>query len=166
MIWMWIRGLMRQLGNHVVRNPLLLFFAFFLIFPLIAPYYGLATQVLIFGLFAMAFNIVYTHSGLFSLGHAAYFGLGAYGAGLILPTTSILSKANPGYGIGSAIAQFKVELAVARPRLRRPLRGDRALVIGALCLRRRGIYFSNAYTGVRPTTLLHCNTSFSDNRRP
>ncbi|MEX0851724.1 MAG: branched-chain amino acid ABC transporter permease [Bauldia sp.] len=100
---------------------------------MIAPYYALATQVLIFGLFAMAFNIVYTHSGLFSLGHAAYFGLGAYGAGLILPSA---------YGTGEAIAQFKVESLWISLVCGVLLAGIGALAIGALCLRRRGIYFS------------------------
>ena len=117
----------------VASNPILLFFAFCLIFPLVAPYHALATQVLIYGLFAMAFNIVFTHSGLFSLGHAAFFGLGAYGAGLILPSA---------YGTGEAIAQFKVESLWLAMISGVALAGIGAVAIGALCLRRRGIYFS------------------------
>ena len=117
----------------VLSNPILLFFLFCLIFPLVAPYHALATQVLIYGLFAMAFNIVFTHSGLFSLGHAAFFGLGAYGAGLILPSA---------YGTGDAIAHFKVESLWISIVCGVALAGIGAVVIGALCLRRRGIYFS------------------------
>ena len=117
----------------VLTNPIPLFLAFCLIFPLVAPYHALATQVLIYGLFAMAFNIVFTHSGLFSLGHAAFFGLGAYGAGLILPSA---------YGTGDAIAHFKVESLSLSIICGVALAGIGAVVIGALCLRRRGIYFS------------------------
>ena len=110
-----------------------LFFVFFLFFPLIAPYYALATQVLVYGLFAMAFNIVYSHCGLFSLGHAAFFGLGAYGTGLVLPSA---------YGTGDAIAHFKVESLWISLACGVTVAGIGALVIGALCLRRRGIYFA------------------------
>ena len=113
--------------------PVMLFLAFFAIFPLITPYDALATQVLIFGLFAMSFNILYSHAGLFSLGQAAFYGLGAYGTGLILPSA---------YGTGEAIAQFKVESLWAGLAAGIALAGLGALVIGLLCLRRRGIYFS------------------------
>jgi branched-chain amino acid transport system permease protein len=41
------------------------------------PYQALATQVLIFGLFALGFNLLYGDTGLLSFGHAAYHGLGA-----------------------------------------------------------------------------------------
>ena len=105
----------------------------FLVFPLIAPYNALATQILIWGLFALAFNIVYSNSGLFSLGHAAFYGLGAYGTGLILPSA---------YGTGAIIARFKVNslpISLAAGAL---FAGAGALIIGFFCLRRRGIYFS------------------------
>lgn len=44
----------------------------------------LLTDVLIFGLFAVSYNILLGHSGLLSFGHSAYFGLGAYGTALLL----------------------------------------------------------------------------------
>jgi branched-chain amino acid transport system permease protein len=42
----------------------------------------LATEILIFSLFALAFNLMLGHTGLLSFGHAAYFGMGAYTAGI------------------------------------------------------------------------------------
>ena len=119
--------------RFAAARPVMLFLGFFLLFPLIAPYNALATQVLIFGLFALSFNILYSHAGLFSLGQAAFYGLGAYGAGLILPSA---------YGTGAAIARFKVDslwISLAAGVL---LSAVGAFVIGLLCLRRRGIYFS------------------------
>ena len=47
-------------------------------------YTALATRVLIFGLAAMGLNFLLGFTGVMSFGHAAYFGLGCYGAGLTL----------------------------------------------------------------------------------
>jgi branched-chain amino acid transport system permease protein len=124
---------LRAPRDLVVAYPLTTFILFFAAFPFLSPYHALATQVLIFGLFALAFNIVYTHAGLFSLGHAAFFGLGAYGTGLILPSA---------YGTGALIAQYKVESLWIGMVAGIALATLGALIIGALCLRRRGIYFS------------------------
>ncbi len=44
----------------------------------------LATEILIFALFAMGFNLLLGYTGVLSFGHALYFGLGAYGAGMSL----------------------------------------------------------------------------------
>lgn len=44
---------------------------------------GLATKILIFALFAMSLNLILGYAGLPSLGHAAYFGIGAYTVGLL-----------------------------------------------------------------------------------
>jgi branched-chain amino acid transport system permease protein len=44
---------------------------------------GLLTKVLIFGIFAMSLNLILGYAGLPSLGHAAYFGMGAYTVGLL-----------------------------------------------------------------------------------
>jgi branched-chain amino acid transport system permease protein len=59
---------------------------------LLAPYWmvplggytALATRVLVLGLAAMSVNFLLGFTGVLSFGHAAYFGLGAYGAGLTL----------------------------------------------------------------------------------
>ena len=52
--------------------------------PLVGGYTALAARVLVFGLAAMALNFLLGFTGVMSFGHAAYFGLGAYGAGLTL----------------------------------------------------------------------------------
>src|SRR5579864_4674550 len=52
--------------------------------PLLGGYTALAGSVLVFGLAAMGLNLLLGFTGVLSFGHAAYFGLGAYGAGLML----------------------------------------------------------------------------------
>ena len=52
--------------------------------PMLGGYTALAGRVLVLGLAAMSFNILLGFTGVMSFGHAAYFGLGAYGAGLTL----------------------------------------------------------------------------------
>ena len=44
---------------------------------------GLLTKMLIFALFAMSLDVILGYAGLPSLGHAAYFGVGAYTVGLL-----------------------------------------------------------------------------------
>ncbi len=61
----------------LAAHPVLGFLGFFAVFPFLVPYKALATQVLIFGLFALGFNLLYGYTGLLSFGHAAYYGLGA-----------------------------------------------------------------------------------------
>ena len=43
----------------------------------------LLTEILIFGLFAASLDLLIGYSGLPSLGHAGYYGVGAYAAGLL-----------------------------------------------------------------------------------
>lgn len=45
-------------------------------------YVFVATRVLILAVFAMAYDVVFGYGGMPSLGHAAFFGLGAYALGL------------------------------------------------------------------------------------
>ena len=52
--------------------------------PLLLPYTALATNVLVYGLFALGYNLVFGRLGLLSFGHATFFGAGAYAAGIIL----------------------------------------------------------------------------------
>src|SRR5947208_7120640 len=76
--------MIRRVGDVIGRHPVLAFFVVFGIFPFVVPYKALATQVLIYGLLALGFNLLYGYTGLLSFGHAAYWGLGAYGTGLAL----------------------------------------------------------------------------------
>ena len=114
---------MVRIAGWVAQHPILWFFAFFIVFPFLVPYYALATQVLIYGLYALGFNLLYGYTGLLSFGHAAYFGLGAYGTGLALARLKVTSLWG-GLAIGLLTA------------------GVGAAIIGFLCLRRRGIYFA------------------------
>jgi branched-chain amino acid transport system permease protein len=47
-------------------------------------YIGFATRVLIFALAASSLNLVLGFGGMFSLGHAAFFGAGAYVAAICM----------------------------------------------------------------------------------
>ncbi len=93
-----------------------------IIFPHIAPYIALASEILIFALFAMAFDLTLGYAGMLSFGHAAFFGLGAYTAGIILKDLyPSVPLALLGGVIVSSLAGF---------------------IIGFLTIRRRGIYFT------------------------
>ena len=46
-------------------------------------YLVLVSQIMIIGLFAMSLDLILGYAGIVSLGHAAFFGLGAYTAGLL-----------------------------------------------------------------------------------
>jgi len=86
--------------------------ACFFLFP---GYRVLATQVLIMGLFALSLDIVLGYAGILSLGHAAFFGLGAYTAGLL----SVHGWGEPISGLAAgvvvaAIAGFLVSWLVVR----------------------------------------------------
>jgi branched-chain amino acid transport system permease protein len=93
-----------------------------ILFPHIAPYIALASEILIFALFAMAFDLMLGYAGMLSFGHAAFFGLGAYSTGLILKNLyPSVPLALLGGVIASSLAGF---------------------IIGFLSIRRRGIYFT------------------------
>jgi branched-chain amino acid transport system permease protein len=46
-------------------------------------YLSLASQIAIAGLFALSLDLILGYAGIVSLGHAAFFGVGAYTAGLL-----------------------------------------------------------------------------------
>jgi len=54
--------------------------------PWIAPYFYIfiATEILILGLFAASFNLIFGYTGMLSFGHAAFFGAGAYATAMLL----------------------------------------------------------------------------------
>jgi branched-chain amino acid transport system permease protein len=81
----------------------------------------LFTRVLIMAMAALSLNLIMGFGGMASFGHAAYLGIGGYAVG-------ILAKE----GVGSGFVQWPV--AVAASALF-------AVVVGALSLRTRGIYF-------------------------
>jgi branched-chain amino acid transport system permease protein len=88
------------------------------------PFYlALLTEVLIFGLFALAYDILLGHTGVLSLGHSAFIGVAAYATGILLARwrelpveLAVLAGAGSGLGV--------------------------ALLLGPLVLRKRGVYFA------------------------
>ncbi|HEX7044018.1 MAG TPA: branched-chain amino acid ABC transporter permease [Burkholderiales bacterium] len=54
--------------------------------PAFAPYFYIfvGTEILIMGLFAASFNLIFGYTGMLSFGHAAFFGMGAYTTALLL----------------------------------------------------------------------------------
>ena len=84
-------------------------------------YIGFATRVLIFALAATSLNLVLGFGGMFSLGHAAFFGAGAYVAAICLRA-----------GVSEALLGLPLAMLVS---------GGLALLVGALSLRTRGVYF-------------------------
>jgi branched-chain amino acid transport system permease protein len=82
----------------------------------------LATDVAIWALFAVSLNILVGSTGLVSFGHAAYFGIGAYAAGLLLKNGSV---------------PFAVVLPLAGL-----FAAAFAVVVGFFCVRITKVYFS------------------------
>lgn len=82
----------------------------------IGGYTELASRVLVLALAAMSVNFLLGFTGVLSMGHAAYFGLGAYGAGMtlkyLLPSTplSIVVGVLVGTLAGAAIGALIVKL--------------------------------------------------------
>jgi branched-chain amino acid transport system permease protein len=75
-----------------------------------------------FGLFATSLNLLVGYTGMISFGHGMFFGLGAYGFGLLMQRT----------GVPIPIA-FVGTLLIT---------GVVSLVIGAICVRLKEIYFA------------------------
>ncbi|MDQ8730992.1 branched-chain amino acid ABC transporter permease [Bradyrhizobium sp. LHD-71] len=106
----------------IIAVAVLLAVALALPFTVPTYYVQFASKVLIMGILAMALNLVVGFGGLVSLCHAAFFGLGGYA----------LALATPKYDPASFFVSFP--FAVGSAALA-------ALIIGALALRTRGVYF-------------------------
>jgi branched-chain amino acid transport system permease protein len=86
----------------------------FFLFP---NYLSLASQIAITALFALSLDLILGYAGIVSLGHAAFFGIGAYTAGIISkygygdPTFGLLAAAVVtglfGFATSFIIARFK-----------------------------------------------------------
>src|SRR5699024_7830257 len=82
----------------------------------------LATRIIIFGLFALGFDILIGFTGFLSFGHAAFWGIGSYITGLYLLHVSN----NPLVAMFIGVAIITVV----------------AILLGLITLRRHGIYFA------------------------
>jgi branched-chain amino acid transport system permease protein len=104
------------------RNRVLLCAIFLLLFPLVMPFKALAVMILIYGLYALGFNLLFGYLGLLSFGHSALFGTGAYLCGIAVAHGHLPWYAAVLIGTLSGVTM--------------------AAVIGALAARTRGIYFA------------------------
>jgi ABC-type branched-subunit amino acid transport system permease subunit len=50
---------------------------------LLPTHYLILTEIAILGLFALSLDLILGYAGIISIGHAAFFGVGAYSAGLL-----------------------------------------------------------------------------------
>jgi branched-chain amino acid transport system permease protein len=82
---------------------------------------SLLTRVMIFGLAAMSLDLILGYGAMVSFGHAAFFGIGAYGVGILAS-----------HGIEDMTVQLPVVLVASAAF---------ALVTGAISLRTKGVYF-------------------------
>jgi branched-chain amino acid transport system permease protein len=92
---------------------------------LAAPFIGYPVflmKLLCFGLFACAFNLLIGYTGLLSFGHAAFFGVAGYVTGHALTNLGLPVELGIALGVGASALI--------------------GLVMGALAIRRQGIYFS------------------------
>jgi branched-chain amino acid transport system permease protein len=115
-------GAFAALAGRMGRRPAACVIALLAVFPLVFPFYSLAINILLFGLFAAGYNLTFGYTGKLSFGHAAFFGGGAYGCGILISQ----------FGVSWCLA---IVAGVA-------LAGIIALVIGLLAMRTRGIYFA------------------------
>ncbi len=83
---------------------------------------GLATEILILALYAASLQLLMGAGGMTSFGHAAYFGLGAYGAALLVK--------HAGIGMWGGLVVAPV------------LAGFGGLVFGWFCVRLSGVYLA------------------------
>jgi branched-chain amino acid transport system permease protein len=81
----------------------------------------LFTRIVIMAMAAVSLNLILGYGGMMSFGHAAYLGIGGYAVGILAHE-----------GVYSGFVQWPVALAASALF---------ALVIGALSLRTRGVYF-------------------------
>jgi len=73
---------MNAFFQFIARHRLFASILFLMVFPFFMPYEALAINILIFGLFAMGFNLLFGYMGLLSFGHAAFLGIGSYLTGI------------------------------------------------------------------------------------
>lgn len=115
---------MKRRDPSLLKTGLFLLLVALIILPRITSRFStyLVIQILLLSLLAMGFNLLFGYTGLLSFGHAAFYAVGAYTAGLVLKevTPSLLL----------AVLLGTVTSALS------------SLVIGFFCVRHLKIYFS------------------------
>ena len=106
------------------NSPFVGLAAVLLLFAVLPNFFTMATagQVVVLAIFAMGYNVMFGFGGEMSFGHASFYGLGAFGMALLITELSV----NPFLAmvVGPLIA------------------ATAGVVIGAVSLKRRGIYFA------------------------
>jgi len=119
MTWIirWLRSIPAALWLVLVSIALIAY-------PWVVPeyYIHLLVYILIGGLFAQSFNIMFGYMGKLSFGHAAFFGIGAYTAALLV------TKADMPF-----LTIIPIAMVVT---------GVIGLLVGIFCVRRAGYYFA------------------------
>lgn len=83
---------------------------------------NIVSRAAVYGIIALSMNVLMGYAGLVSLGHQAFFGIGAFGAGYLI------TEAGLGWFVGIAGAVI--------------IGGLFSLVLGAIALRVQGFYFA------------------------
>jgi branched-chain amino acid transport system permease protein len=109
---------LQQIRAHRVLASLLVLLAL----PWLVPNQSVAVNILIYGLYGVGFNLVFGYMGMLSFGHAAFFGVGSYCAGILIAQAALpWWVALPAALLAAAVL---------------------ALAMGLLAIRTRGIYFA------------------------
>jgi branched-chain amino acid transport system permease protein len=106
------------------RSVLIVIALLLALFPIIGTtyYVQLGAKIMIMAVFALSLDLLVGHTGLVSLGHAAYFGIAAYTLALI----------SPKYEAANLWLSLPIAIAAAAAG---------AFVIGFLVVRTAGVYF-------------------------
>ena len=117
---------MKTAARRLVQHPMPWVFLLFAVLPFLLPFIGgytyLGTEVLIWSIFALGFNIVLGYTGLPSFGHGAFFGVGAFAMAILQ------LRVMQGMWIPMAISAFAGALFGA--------------LVGLFVAKKRGIYFA------------------------
>ena len=90
--------------------------------PRVGGYVELGSQVVVLSLAAMSLNFLLGYTGVLSFGHAAYFGLGAYGAAMTI--RYLVASTGLSIIVGTLVGTIA------------------AAIIGPMIVRLRGVYFA------------------------
>ena len=112
--------------RRTLTHPILVLGVVFALLPFILPEIGstisLGTEIVLYTLYGIGYNLLLGYTGLVSFGPSAYFGMAAYAAGLA--QIHLSSNVYLAVFLGTAAAALT------------------GLLLGLLILRRRGLYFS------------------------
>ncbi len=118
----WVKGVINSDWGYLLIFSLVIFSMPLWLIPLGAAYPDILQKFVIFGIFAIGYNLLFGLTGYLSFGHASFLGVGSY----------------------SAVWSFKLLSMNIVPAiiLSVIVSGAFAAVIGYIALRRSGIYFS------------------------